>query len=299
MSTDKLSLLKSFVPAGGVSNIEFVSAGNASTCVYGDENILKCWGYNPDGALDVPSSLPGPITNMTLGAHKLCFISNSVLSCYGDTQKIYDVPNNLGPVTMASSGGYHVCAGATDKMSCWGDDVRDAVSVPNNLTNISQIASGFTHACAVAGDEVTCWGGTGLIKNVNAGKKMVSPRAICAGGTFSCAIDSFGKVNCWGEKVPFAKEVEATNEVLNVPREITNAVEISCGLSHACAIYNGKVKCWGSTGVKGEKLSPNAVIKNPHMLTAGWHHTCALGDQGLSCWGNMLNINMPEYSLEK
>lgn len=294
----KLTLLKSFVPSGGVTNIQFVSAGNASTCVYGDENVLKCWGYNPDGALDVPDTLTGLLTNFTLGSHKLCSLSNSVLSCYGDNRKVYDIPKNLGNVTMVSAGGYHICAGTNDKISCWGDDVRDAVSVPNHLSNISQISSGFTHACAVANDEVNCWGGTGLIKNVNPAKKMMSPRAICAGGTFSCGIDSLGKVSCWGTKIPFNKEVEASNEVLNVPEEINDAVEISCGLSHACAIYNGKVKCWGSAG-KGKNISPEVTIKNPHMLTAGWNHTCALGDQGLSCWGDMLNMNMPNYSLEK
>ena len=95
--------------------------------------------------------------------------------------------------------------------------------------------------------------------------------------------------------------IETANKVLDVPAEVENAnvAEISCGLSHACAIYNGKVKCWGDSQFLPERFSVPAVLKNPRKLTAGWNHTCALGDNGLSCWGTMLNINMPNYSLEK
>ncbi len=298
--TGPIKLLKSFVPAGGLQNIEMVAAGNASTCIYGDDDTLKCWGFNPDGALDVPATLPGPISALSLGSHKLCALNGTTLNCYGDVRKTYDMPKNLGEVTMMSSGGYHVCAGNVNKVSCWGDDVRDALVVPKNLTNVSSISSGFTHACVVSNNQVTCWGGTGLIKGVNPAKAMVNPKAICAGGTFSCAIDNAGKVTCWGKKIPLAGETfadaEKANQVLNVPEEINNAIEISCGMSQACAIYDNKVKCWGS----GDALTSNKItIKNPHGLSAGWSHTCALGDNGLNCWGDMLNMAMPNYALEK
>ncbi len=295
-SIGKYKVLKSFVPSGGIANIQFVSAGNASTCAYGDDGVLKCWGYNPDGALDVPVTIPGSVSSLTLGSHKTCVVVDSALNCFGDTNSDYSTPKDLGNVTMASSGGFHVCAATSDKLTCWGDDIRGAVSsAPKNLTNISQVASGFTHSCAISNNEVFCWGGEGLIKNVNPSKKMINPKAICAGGTFSCAINNSGKVSCWGEKIPFAfaKESTFSNEVLKVPNEINGAVEISCGLNHACAISNGKVKCWG------DQSGPNINIKNPHMLTAGFSHTCVLGNQGLSCWGTMLNMQMPSYSLEK
>lgn len=298
-SSGKYKLMKSFVPSGGISNIQYISAGNASTCAYGDVGVLKCWGFNPDGALNVPSTISGQVSAFSLGSHETCAIIDSVLTCYGDTNQDYSIPKDLGNVTMVSSGGYHVCAGSNDKLTCWGDDVRGAVtSIPKNLTNISQISSGFTHSCAVSNGEVYCWGGEGLIKHVNPSEKMMNPKAICAGGTFSCAIDSKGKISCWGEQVPFDKETFSANDVLDVPRDINDAIEISCGLTHACAIYKGKVKCWGNVGTLN-LLSPKSTLKNPHMLTAGWNHTCVLSDLGLSCWGNMLNIDMPTYSLEK
>lgn len=296
---NKLKLLKSFVPSGGVKSIEKIAAGNSSTCVYGDQDVLKCWGLNSDGALNVPDTIRDPVSVLSLGIHKTCAIINSILSCWGDRDSTYSIPANIGPVTMVSSGGYQICAGTTDKITCWGDDVRDGLQVPKNLNNISQISSGFMHVCAVSNNEVVCWGGSGVIKGVNPYKKIVNPKAICAGGTFSCAIAENGKINCWGEKFANFKEIVSDNNVLKVPKEINNAIEISCGLSHACAIYNGKIKCWGNGEFSPDILTPKVTIKNPKMISAGLNHTCAVGNLGLSCWGDMLNMDMPNYSLEK
>jgi|GEM_PF-756151 len=297
--------LLSFVPAGGIANIEKISAGNAGTCVYGDNDEVRCWGLNPDGSLDIPNQIPGPLAVFSLGARRLCTISAEGPKCYGGQRIDFDVPKTVGNVSMISSGGYQICAADKAKATCWGEDVRDALQVPKNLTNITQISSGFTHACAVANGQVSCWGGTGLIRGVNPEKKMKNPRAICAGGTFSCGIDEKGKVSCWGKKIPFGNEMGKelfgmdTTKVLKVPRQINDAVEISCGLSHACAIYKGQLKCWGDNGFAAENLNPKVTIKNPRMLTAGWNHTCAMGDNGLNCWGNGINLQMPKYSLEK
>jgi alpha-tubulin suppressor-like RCC1 family protein len=297
-------LLKAFVPSGGVDNIEFVSTGHSSTCAYGADGTLKCWGFNPDGALDVPSSLPKPITQLSVGARRTCAISDSVLTCWGGKNNAYNVPLDLGSVLSVSSGGNQICATTAEKMRCWGENIRGALDMPAELNNISQISSGFSHVCAVSNNQTNCWGGNGLIKNVNPPQKLLNPRAICAGGTFSCAISSEGRIECWGDKIEFNGEAkiseEKTNLVLAIPPELQGAdvAEISCGLSHACAIYNGKVKCWGNNTFLPERLTA-PIIKNPRNLSAGWNHTCALGDNGLNCWGAMLNIGMPSYSLEK
>jgi len=300
----KFKLLKSFVPSGGVEKIDLVSSGHASTCVFGDSNNIKCWGFNPLGALDVPYNIPGSVSQISVGAHKSCVIADSILNCWGDSDSDYKTPADLGKVSFVSSGGNQICAGTSEKLKCWGDDIRGALQIPKDLVNISQISSGFSHVCAVANDETTCWGGIGLIKNVNPPQKMLKPRSICAGGTFSCGISEGGSVKCWGDKIQFVGKTtlldKTRNEVLNIPLEIQNAnvAEVSCGLSHACAIYNKKVRCWGDGEFLPSRLTVPS-ISNPRNLTAGWNHTCAIGDKGLSCWGTMLNMNMPNYSLEK
>lgn len=295
-------LLLSYVPAGGITNIENISTGNSSTCAYGDGGKLKCWGANFDGALNVPTEIPGPLSHFSVGLHKTCAVKESVLSCWGDTNPEYNIPSSLGNVSFLSSGGFHVCAGSPERIQCWGQDLRGAAQVPKELTNFSQVSSGMLHSCAVASGQVECWGGEGLIKDVNPPTKMINPKALCAGGTFSCGIAENGKVQCWGEQLPFTYrgiKRDQANEVLNVPDEIVNATEISCGANHGCAIYNGKIKCWGSGAFSPERLIAPPTIKNPRMLSAGWFHTCAVGDKGLSCWGTMNGKDMPDYSLVK
>ena len=306
ISSNKASykLLQSFVPAGGISKIENISAGHASICAYGDQNNIKCWGFNPAGALDVPTTIPGPITKLSVGPHKTCTIVDSILNCWGDRDSSYNTPKDLGNVSFVSSGGLHVCAATSDQIKCWGENIRGALDVPKKLTNISQISSGFSHVCVIANTQVNCWGGEGLIKNINPNPKLVNIKSVCAGGTFSCAISNTGKIKCWGDQVQFVgdtKKIDGTsNNVLNIPKvlQTEKVTEVSCGLSHACAIYNGKIKCWGDSYFLPERLLAPA-IKNPRQLSAGWNHTCALGDAGLSCWGTMLNMEMPAYSLIK
>lgn len=287
----------SYVPSGGINNIENVAAGPGSTCLFGDEGKLKCWGANFDNAIDVPSTFTGPISSLVTGAQRTCAIKDSQLTCWGTSQEIYKTPANIGNVTMVSSGASHICAGDSTKLQCWGENYRGALVVPKELTNFTQVTTGFSHACAVANDQVTCWGGEGLVKNVNPLNKMISPKSICAGTTFSCGITASGKVECWGEKIELTDKSgkkDLSNEVLKVPTDINDAVEISCGSDHGCAITNGKIKCWGSTAI-----APPTNIKNPRMLTSGWNHSCALGDNGLNCWGTMIGMEMPQYSLTK
>jgi hypothetical protein len=299
----KYKLLKSFVPSGGILDIDRISAGQSSTCAFGDSGNLKCWGVNADGALDVPSTVQSPISHLSVGSHKTCVIRNGKLSCWGDTDSTYSTPPNLGEVSFVSSGGNQVCAGNKDKIKCWGDNMRGGLNMPLGLTNISQVSSGFTHVCVVANNQVSCWGGEEVIKNVNPITPIINPRSICAGGTFSCAITESGTTKCWGDKIDYSDEnripFQAINKILEIPKEVQEAdvSEISCGLNHACALFDGMIRCWGDDEALESKRLTVPNIKNPRNLSAGWNHTCALGDLGLSCWGDMLNLEMPDYSL--
>ena len=139
------------------------------------------------------------------------------------------------------------------------------------------------------------------MKNINPPTKMLNPRSICAGGTFSCGISSTGSTQCWGDKIQYVGNDKnlnkGRNKVLEIPKEIKSAEvsEISCGISHACAIYNGKIKCWGDISFLPKRLQA-PTVKNPRNLTSGWNHSCVLGDLGLTCWGDTSNLAMPTYS---
>ena len=300
--------MMSYVPSGGVKNIKHVAAGYNSTCVYGDDNKMKCWGANPYGALTVPEILPGPISRISHGSKRTCAIRHSQLSCWGDTDKYFDIPENIGNISYVAVGGYHVCAASPDKARCWGENDGGVFEVPRSVTNISKLASGNFHACAEANYNVVCWGGKTYVSGVNPPEKISYPRALCAGSTFSCAITVDGDVKCWGRKEvpaepppsednpPSFTESNFAENFNSTPSSVTNATELSCGNAHACAIYENKVKCWDTDGTN---LKVPENLSNPRQLSAGANHTCVLTDEGLRCWGGMLNMEMPDYSLKK
>lgn len=306
-------LTKSYVPSGGIKEITHLEAGYNSTCAYGDGGKLKCWGANPYGSLTVPETLTGRITRISHGSKRTCAVSNAKVSCWGDTDKYYDVPENIGNISYVAVGGYHVCAASPEKARCWGENEGGVMEVPRSVTNISKLVAGNFHACAEANYEVVCWGGKTFVSGVNPSEKIQYPRAMCAGSTFSCAITVDGHVKCWGRKeVPNEPPPPTETETPPTPPQtfrgsnfaqgfnytpssLKNATEIACGNSHACAVVENQVKCWDTDG----SILKVPEMINPRKLTAGANHTCALTDAGLKCWGGMLNMEMPDYSLTK
>ncbi len=349
---------RSYVPAGGIKDITHVSAGYNSTCVFGDGNKLKCWGANPYGSITVPDVLPGPVSKISHGSKRTCAVRHAQLTCWGDAEKSFDVPETIGNVSYVAVGGSHVCAANPERAICWGENEGQVFPVPKSITNISKLAAGNFHACAETNNEVKCWGGKGLVSGVSPSEKIAYPRAICAGGTFSCAINIEGNVQCWGSKevVPepppepeddngppptpptpptppvepprpptppvepptpptpptppkppieegeeeffdsFTLVKKNRNKNLGfAPSSVRNATELGCGIGHACAISEGKIKCWDNDG----STLKTPEVKNPRKLSVGANHSCVLGDEGFKCWGGMLNMEMPDYSLTK
>lgn len=94
---------------------------------------------------------------------------------------------------------------------------------------------------------------------------------------------------------------------------ISNALSVSCGRAHACALLEGgKVACWGANergqlgaglGPLGGDASGRAVLVEglPPVVrvSAGENHTCAIDREGAAwCWGsnNFGEIGRPDLS---
>jgi hypothetical protein len=123
---------------------------------------------------------------------------------------------------------------------------------------------------------------------------------ISAGSQAGCAIvGPDDKVKCWGTfgANPFSQDptwAKAT-EVPNV----VNAVSLTQGNSHACALNaNGEVLCWGADddgelgdgqsgpGVRRDEGAVVAGLPKVAKVVAGYRTTCALGvDKMIYCWG--------------
>jgi alpha-tubulin suppressor-like RCC1 family protein len=85
-----------------------------------------------------------------------------------------------------------------------------------------------------------------------------------------------------------------SNKPLTVSRIPRGATTVSVGDSHACAIVQGVLACWGSNG-NGElglgSTAPSSVPQKVSLpgpasaVSAGRSFTCAIANGGVYCWG--------------
>jgi alpha-tubulin suppressor-like RCC1 family protein len=231
----------------------------------------------------------------------------------------------------------HTCQVKEDgTVRCWGgnsfgqlgNNSTTASSTPLLVSGISSavaVAAGRFFTCAVLSDGTArCWGvnNLGQLGKGNITTKQLTPVtvvgvegigilsnvvAITAGEAHTCALLANGRASCWGVNQTgqlgegsffFGGGGRPTpGTVIN----LSNAVAITAGFFHTCAlIADGTAKCWG-TNVKGElgigtfqdnpfgfETAPVPVrdVSRAVAIAAGGAHTCAvLADSTAKCWG--------------
>ena len=124
-------------------------------------------------------------------------------------------------------------------------------------------------------------------------------KAISVGGDHTCALLTDGTVRCWGWSTAGQLGAKASGIVSTEPIAacgISNAVAISAGASHSCALLSGgTVQCWGlnhegqiGNGETSNVSVPTTVagVSNAIAIATGGYHTCALLSGGtVQCWG--------------
>jgi alpha-tubulin suppressor-like RCC1 family protein len=63
--------------------------------------------------------------------------------------------------------------------------------------------------------------------------------------------------------------------------------DLALGSSHACAIDETGVKCWGSNTFS-KSDAPSDLIR-PQQVSVGGHTSCVVDDNGLQCWGRQIH----------
>jgi hypothetical protein len=186
------------------------------------------------------------------------------------------------------------------------------------ITNAVAVSAGWEHSCALlASGEVRCWGsdsdgqlgdGDG---NVESFEPLPVPvvgltdaEAVSTGDRHTCALRNGGAMVCWGRDARGQLGNDALQEDSSVPvpvAGITNALAISAGANHTCALRSGgTLSCWGfdNSGQLGngapfeDRPTPEAVvgISDAVALAAGREHTCTVRSGGaMACWGNDAN----------
>ena len=176
-------------------------------------------------------------------------------------------------------------------------------------------ASGGTgndgHTCALtSAGRVLCWGNNDFGQLGDGSTvRRTSPVnvlglsgpviAIAAGGLHTCALTSFGGVECWGINVRgqlgdgTGKDSVSPVGVLGLASGVS---AITSGAGQVCALTSaGAVKCWGMN-VAGARTDTNdslAPLDIPDLgsggkaIAAGLSHTCAVtSGGGVKCWGD-------------
>ncbi len=275
-----------------------IAGGGWHTCLRLGDDTAKCWGWGQYGQLGNSSNASSvqPVTVADPSAVQLV--------AAGDTQSCA------------------VIAGGTAR--CWGSNFAgelgngtfkdsNAPVTVMGIDSATAISSGNSVSCAVLGDHtVACWGANWdaqLGPNGANGGNQNTPVliagvsdavAVCAGGEFACALIKAGTVNCWGGNYlgqlgtgAFFPDIIATP---NTVKNLSGAVSLACGASHACAVLSdGTAKCWGYNvwGQLGDGTfvsKPSAVqvstLTSVKSIAAAAYHSCALLADGTArCWG--------------
>jgi alpha-tubulin suppressor-like RCC1 family protein len=264
------------LPVAGVKQARAVAVGGNGACALLANGTVDCWGDNNYGELGIGTDR-GPET------------------CASSACSRTPVRVALRGAVDIAAGGHHYCALlAEGQIECWGsniagelgNDTTGVSSTPVPVTFISparQLAAGQEHTCALLlGGTVDCWGGNaggqlgiGTNKGPQTCTDPCSKRpvrvdtidgqvaAIAAGGDYTCALLTTGRVDCWGDNASVDLETPGTSGSAScqVPGSlrantcspsatpspgIGDAVAIGTGSSNACALLkDASVECWG------------------------------------------------------
>ena len=257
------------VPVTTTLRFTQISASGYHTCAIATDSLAYCWGNNRYGQV-------GDGTAITPIAPRL-------------------VAGNIR-FSKVSAGAWHSC-GVTPGGSayCWGrndlgqlgaaSDVLMTTSpvAVSGALKFTQISAGESHTCALANNgNAYCWGtnefgelgtGTTFKPGVTASAaplpvSVTAPTAIAAGDTHTCSVEN-QRMSCWGRgKYGQLANGDVVDHASPEPTQLTqsSAIELALGGStHACALVNGVVYCWG-TGTAGQLGSGVVFAAAPRRI---------------------------------
>jgi len=223
----------------------------------------------------------------------------------------------------AHPGAFEGCDGLDNDCDGVPDNV-DGSEEPGGACLPTSVAATRRHTCAVRADgAVICWGSNshGELGTSDA----VPPDAIVVvglrrayevvgGDGWSCALQegpSGGtEVACWGRE-QLVRGGSSESPSFGVLPELDGASALSAGGSHACALVEGSVWCWGLSSrwqvdggtvvADGVGLPPTRIneIDDAIQIDAGMHVSCALRESGqITCWGDNDRFQLGEETLD-
>jgi alpha-tubulin suppressor-like RCC1 family protein len=298
------------VAVSGLSQVTAVAGGASFNCALVSGGTVQCWGANSSGQLGnggtadsstpvVVSGLGAAIAVAAGSAHACALLSTGTVACWGD-----NTFGNLGDGTTTSSAtpvSVLAVSGATaiavsqsfscallahGKVRCWGDN------------SFGEIGTGATTGQLCAG--TACWTTPAEVTDLH------EARAVSTGFDDTCALQSNGAVECWGDNT-YGQLGNGTSTTSTSPvlvSDLRGVTSIAAGGAFHCALLsNGRVKCWGDNtygelgnGTTTSSTTPVAVsnLSGVTSISAGAYRACArLSDARVQCWGYLADDGGP------
>ena len=302
------------VEVAGITDAKAVSAGWDYSCALHQDGTVSCWGHSFTGQLGGThdEEFQAEIEELIEEAEQPGASSTLTEELLRLRLQVYAQAYALVPVRI------------------------------EGITDATSIASNSRHSCALReGGTISCWGNnrSGQLGNRKSRDDGAEPHssvpvevagitdatAIAAGQDHSCAVHRSGTVSCWGNnyngQLGNGQSQDYENRSVSYKygpyswmptgvAGITDAVAISAGGEHSCAVHQtGAISCWGNNWhgqlgngqggtddagfaeIANDFYSPLPVsvvgITDSTAITTGLLHTCALHRTGaVSCWGD-------------
>lgn len=242
----------------------------------------------------------------------------------------------LSNVTAVAAGANHTCILKSDtSVHCFGQSGAAIGNISSGityqpiqvLTGAASITAGGNHSCAVmTNGSVRCWGNgwSGELGNGSTGSSATPVQAldgsdpalaVSAGTSHTCAVLQSGLVKCWGSNTygqigygySFDRNSPTTviASVGGSQATLTDAVSVSAGGSHSCAVTSsGAAYCWGgnmygelgaAATSSGEFIAVPVMsaagsttpVSNAAGISTGTYYSCLLRTTGtVACFGD-------------
>jgi alpha-tubulin suppressor-like RCC1 family protein len=245
---------------GLASDAVAIIASGQDTCALLQSGAMQCWGDNYCGQLG---------DGTTISRTTAVYVRNS-----DNTSNLANVVAITGGAGNGNDdiGGSHICALLqSGAVQCWGSnragELGDAnmtdsylpVDVRNlddttNLLGVVGITGGALHTCALLqSGAMQCWGdnyygqlgnGSTINSNIPVTVKGLTSHAVAitAGNQHTCALLQSGAMQCWGyNQYGQLGDGSSGSSPVTSPvtvKSLTNAVAITAGGYHTCALIN-------------------------------------------------------------